>query len=156
MRPAGGAARAFFERHLARHDLHARLAERDDQLLRRRVIRHRLPVVAAFGARAHRQPLVDLLIDDVLAIGRRALLRIDLLEDVLEHGLLVAEELAGLALDLPQDAGLADREEILLRTDVDQHPLEHLVEVERFTGRVLVVPRQRCRRSTRSATVDAV
>ena len=77
------------------------------------------------------------------AIGRRARLGIDLLEHVLEDGLLVAEELAGLAIDLPQDAGLADREEILLGTDVDEHLLEDLVEVERLAGRVLVVPRER-------------
>ena len=62
--------------------------------MRRRVIRHRLPVMATLGARAHRQPFIELLVDDVLPIRRRAFLRIDLVEDVLEHRLLVAEELA--------------------------------------------------------------
>ena len=62
----------------------------------RLVVAHRLPVVAAFGARARLDPLLDLLLDDVVAVGRRAGLRIDLVEDVLEDRLLVAEELAGL------------------------------------------------------------
>ena len=70
-------------------------------------------------------------------------LRIDLLEHVLKDGVLVAEELAGLAIDLPQHAGLADGEEVLLGADVDQHLLEHFVEIERLAGHVLDVPRQR-------------
>ena len=74
--------------------LHARLAERNDQRRGRRVVAHRLPVVAALGARARLDPLLDLLLDDVGAIGRHAGLRIDAIEDVLKDRFLVAEELA--------------------------------------------------------------
>ena len=74
--------------------------------------------------------------------GRHAGLRIDAIEDVLEDRFLVAEVLAGPAIELPQDAGLADREHELLIADVDEHALEDFVEVERFAGNVLVVPRQ--------------
>src|SRR6185295_8993007 len=38
---------------------------------------------------------------------------------------------------------LADREEQFLIADVDEHLLEYFVEIERLTGRVLVVPRER-------------
>ena len=63
---------------------------------------------------------------------------------------------AALAIELPQNAGLADREQRLLAADVDQHALVHFVEVERFAGRVLEVPLQACRRSDSSASVVLV
>src|SRR6185503_20721480 len=84
-------------------DLDAALAQRNDQALRRRVMRHRLPVVAAFGRRTSLHPVADFRRDDVGAIARLTGLGIDAIEDVLEHGLLVAEESARLAVELPQD-----------------------------------------------------
>ena len=96
----------------------------------------------AFGARARLNPLLHLLLDDVVAVGDEAGLRIDAVVDVLEDRLLRAEELAVAAIELPEDARLADREHVLVRTVVHQHALEHFVEVERITGHVLVVPRQ--------------
>src|SRR5688572_3996944 len=103
---------------------------------------HRLPVVTALSARARVDPLADLVVDDVGAIRRRAGLRIELLPDVLEDGFLVTEILAGLAIELPEHAVLADGEYQVLAGGVDEHALEHDVEVERFAGRVRVVPRQ--------------
>ena len=48
--------------------------------------------------------------------------------------------LPGLAIELPQDAVLADREDQVLTAAVDEHALEDDVEVERLAGRVLEVP----------------
>src|SRR6187551_3832876 len=97
-------------------------------------MRHRLPVVAAFRARATLHPLADCRLDDVGAIARLARLGIDAIEDVLEHRFLVAEEATGLAVELPQDSGLADREHGFVTADVDEHSLVDFVEIERFTG----------------------
>src|SRR6266571_144717 len=138
-----GAARSVGELDLAARHLHARLAERDDEQPRARVIAHRLPVVPALGAGTRLHPLAGLLLEDVAPVLRRAGLRVDRLEDVLEHRFLVAEEPAILPIDLPQDARLADREHDLLVADVDEHAFEHFVEIERFARRVLVVPRER-------------
>ena len=71
----GDAAAALAELDLPAHDLHARLAQRNDQRVGRLVVAHRLPVVPAFGARARLNPLLDLLLDDVGPIGRHAGLR---------------------------------------------------------------------------------
>src|SRR6185436_1969164 len=79
---------------------------------------------------------------DVGAIARLTGFGIDAIEDVLEHGLLVAEESARLAVELPQDSGLADREHGALAADVDEHALVDLVEVERLARRMLVIPLQ--------------
>ena len=122
--------------------LHAALAQRNDELAGSRMVAHGLPVVAAFGAGTGLNPLAGLLLEDVAAIGRLARLRIDPREDVLEDGFLEGEELAGLAVELPQDAGLADGEQQLLAAAVDQHALEHFVQVERFAGHVLEIPGQ--------------
>ena len=46
------------------------------------------------------------------------------------------------AIQLPQDSGLADREDQLLAAGVDEHALVHLVEVQRLARRVLEMPRQ--------------
>ena len=54
----------------------------------------------------------------------------------------MAEVLAGLSIELPQDAVLADREQQVLVAVVDEHALEDDVEIERFAGRVLKVPGQ--------------
>ncbi len=77
------------------------------------------------------------------AVGGLAGLGIDLREDVLEDRLTEAGELAGLPIELPQDAGLADREQRALGADVDEHLLEHFVHVERLARDVLVVPGER-------------
>src|SRR5262249_46417046 len=53
------------------------------------------------------------------------------------------EVLAGAAVELPEDAGLADREQRLLAADIDEHALVDLVEVERLAGRMLEVPLER-------------
>ena len=79
---------------------------------------------------------------NVLAVGDGAGFGIYVVEDVLEDGLLVAEELAGLPIQLPEDAVLAGAEDHLAVLEVDQHPLEDLVEVEALAGDVLEVPLQ--------------
>ena len=104
------------------------------------MIAHRLPVVSAFGARTGLNPLADLLLEDVAAISRLAGLRIDAGEDVLEDRLLEAEKLVRLAVELPEHAGLADGKHQLLAAAVDQHALEHFVEIQRFAGHVLEIP----------------
>ena len=87
---------------------------------------------------------------------RLAGVRIELVPDVLEDRFFVAEILAGLAIELPQHAVLADREHQLLIAGVDEHALEHDVEIERFAGRVLEVPRRACRCRRSSASVELV
>ena len=52
-RPAAVPPEPSLNSTLRGRDLHARLAQRNDQLPGRRVITHRLPVVPALGARAH-------------------------------------------------------------------------------------------------------
>ena len=42
----------------------------------------------------------------------------------------------------------------LLAADVDEHALEHLVEIERLAGRVLEVPRELAGRRDSSASVE--
>src|SRR5262245_27254489 len=129
--PVGaGAAGAVLELDLPSPHLHARLAERNDQEVGRRVITHRLPVVAALGARTRLHPALGVLLDDVGPILRHAGLRIDRLEHVLKDRFGVAEELAASAIDLPEDARLADREEHLLIAFVHEHALEYFVEIE--------------------------
>ena len=128
--PAVGlrAAGADLERHLAAGDLQAALAERDDERAGAGAVGHRVPVVAAGGARANRDPVADAGVGDVLPVGDHAGPRIDPLED----GLRVSEEGARLAIDLPEDAVLADGEERSAAAGVDQDLLEALVEVERL------------------------
>src|SRR5262249_27414701 len=101
--------------------------------------------VAALGARARVDPLAFLHRDDVGAVVRLAGLGIDLVPDVLEHGLVMIDVLAGRAVELPEDAGLADREQRLFASDVDEYSLVDLVEVERLALRVLEIPLQRAR-----------
>ena len=95
-------------------------------------------------------------VDDVGAIRRLAGLRIELVPDVLEDRLLVPEVLAGLAIELPQHAVLADGEDQVLPAGIDEHAFEHDVEVERFAGRVLVVPRQLAGVDDRARRVELV
>src|SRR5262245_7608297 len=71
-------------------NLDAALAERNDQPLRRRVVRDRLPVVAALRTRAALHPIADFARHDVRAITRLPGLGVDAIEDVLEQRLFVA------------------------------------------------------------------
>ena len=69
-------------------------------------------------------------------------LGIDLDEDVLEHGLARVEIFAGDAVQLPQDAGLADGHHRLLVAMIDQDALEHFVQVEGLARRMAEIPFQ--------------
>src|SRR5688572_17449989 len=104
-----------------------------------------VPVVAAFRAGARAHPLAYLRVDDLWTVPRHARLEVDAVEDIVEHRLLERHELAARAIELPQDAGLADREHELARADVHEHALVHLVQVERLAGGVLVEPLERAR-----------
>ena len=109
----------------------------------RLVIAHRLPVVPAFGARARLHPLLDLLLDDVGAVGRHA-------------GLADRCDRRRSGTPFPCSRGtcrclrssfhrmpaLPIVNTNFSAADVDEHALEHFVEVERFAGHVLEVPRQ--------------
>src|SRR5262245_4328023 len=106
------------------------------------MITHRLPVMATFGARTRLNPLSDLLLEYVASISRLTGLRIDPRKHILKYGFPMAHELAGPAVELPQDARLADRKHQLLLADIYQDPLEHLIEIQRFSGDMLEVPLQ--------------
>src|SRR5205823_5330833 len=56
--------------------------------------------------------------------------------------LLVAKELAGPPIELPKNSGLSGVEYHFLIADIDQHALEHLIEVERLRRGELVIPRE--------------
>src|SRR5262249_17472981 len=131
------AARSLLEVDLARAHLHARLAERQNDDARFGVVAHRLPVLAAGGARARLDPLADFHLDDVGAVLRCASGRIDVVPDVLEDRLLVTEVLARAAIQFPENAWLAGGEQHLLIADVDQDALEDFVEIERLGWRML-------------------
>ena len=90
--------------------------------------------MAAFRPGAGTDPLIGLLVHDVRAVGDLPGLGIDLAEDILEQGLFRAQEFAGGAVELPQDAILADGHQRLLVAMIDQHALEHFVQVERLPG----------------------
>ena len=95
-RSPAAAARAFLELDFPPGHLHAALAQRNDQLIRPRMVAHRLPVVPAFRARTRREPLPDALLQDVAAVSRLPGLRIDARKNVLKDGLLEPEKLARL------------------------------------------------------------
>ena len=120
----------------------AALGERDDEQVAGRVIARGRPVVAALLAGTRLNPLIGLAVGDVVAIGRHSGLGIDVHEHVLQHGFFVIEKLAVAPVQLPQDAGLANRHDGLLRTVIDQHALEHLVQIKRLAWRVAVIPFQ--------------
>ncbi len=86
--------------------------------------------MAAFRARASLDPFTESLLQDIRTIVRPAGLGIEPLPYVLKHGLLVVEVLARLPIQLPQDAVLADREQQVLVVVVDEHALEHDVEIQ--------------------------
>src|SRR5690242_3807372 len=106
------------------------------------MVARRRPVLAALRSRTGGQPLGYLLVNDVLAVEGLAGLGIDFDEDVLEHGLARVEILAVDAIELPEDAGLADGHQRLAIAVVDQDALEHLVEVEALARRMVEIPFQ--------------
>src|SRR5690606_3219877 len=129
---AAGAAAARTLLDGLRADRDAALRERDDHLPRRTVEAHRLPIVAALGARAAVDPLSDLVLDDVLSVARPSGFTVEALPDVLEDRLDMVEVAAVATTELPQNAVLADGEDELVVARVDEHALEHDVEIERF------------------------
>ena len=102
---------------------------------------HGRPIVAAGGARTTLDPLAEFLLKDVLPVMRAAAYRIELIPDVLKDGFLVAQIFASLTVELPQNSVFADREEQTLPCVVHQHALKYDIQIERFGGSVLVVPR---------------
>ncbi len=86
-----------------------------------------------------------LCVEDVVAVPRLAGLAVEAGPDVLEQRLGVIDVLARAAVELPQHAVFADREHPLAAAAVDEHALEHDVEIERLARRVLVVPRELAR-----------
>jgi hypothetical protein len=81
-------------------------------------------------------------VENVGAIFDEALGRVLPAEHVLEHSFFGRDELPVRAVELPQDADLADVERILPAVEIDEHALIDFVEVERFTRHVLEVPRE--------------
>src|SRR5690606_34542037 len=128
-----------------RADRDAALRERDDHLPRRTVEAHRLPIVAALGARAAVDPLSDLVLDDVLSVARPSGFTVEALPDVLEDRLDMVDVAAVATIELPQNAVLADGEDELVVARVDEHALEHDVEIERFARCMREVPRELAR-----------
>src|SRR3954469_6148811 len=112
------AATAVFRLDNAAVHFHAGLRQRNDELLALRVIAHRLPVLAAGGAGACGHPIAGALLQDVGTIGDLAFRAIFPDEDVLVDGLLGVDERARLAVELPEDARLADIEGELLAVHV--------------------------------------
>ncbi len=84
----------------------------------------------ALGARTRRDPFTGGIVDNVLAIARLTRLGIEALENVLEKCLVMIDVAARLAVDLPEDAGLTDREQRALAFDIDDDALEDLIEIE--------------------------
>src|ERR1035438_5395266 len=101
-----------------------------------------MPVVAAFRSGAALDPLAVLLFHDIVPVVRFAGLGVEGIVHILEHRFLVTEVLARLPIVLPENAGLAGAEDKLLAAIVNEDALEDFIEIERFTGSVIVVPRQ--------------
>ena len=104
------AARAVFKLHFPVGHLHAALSEGNNQQPSLRVVAHRLPAVPALHAGTHLGGPPQLLFDDVRPIRKLPGLWIDPAEDVLINGFVLGEKLSGLAVQLPQNAGLPDGE----------------------------------------------
>src|SRR5205823_5993724 len=119
---------------------HAALAEWNDDRVAGLMVARRRPVLPAFRSRTRGQQLIDVLVDDFLAIGGLAGLGIDLDEDVLENCLARLEILGVDAIELPQDARLADGHHRLPVAVIDQDALEHLIEVKAFAWCVAEIP----------------
>src|SRR5678815_2424179 len=93
------------------------------------------------ACRATIDGLPEIFMQNVVAVLRPARLWIKTLPDVLEDGFLVPEVLPGFAIELPEDAVLADGKDEISSTAVDQHALEHDIEIQRLCGSMLEVPR---------------
>ena len=100
-----------------------------------------MPVLAAGSAGTGRYCFVDSGVANVSAISDGTGIRVDVLKPVLIDRFLEIEKLASCAIELPQDAVLTDAEHHGTPTDIHQHSLVHLIEIEGFTGNILEVPR---------------
>src|SRR6185436_20694879 len=100
-------------------------------------------------------PISGLLLEDVGTITQLSLRSVFPDEDVLEDRLFRIDELSVRAIELPQDADLADVEGELAPVHVDEHALIDFIEIERFTRRMLEIPgelsaiRAQCERGRR-------
>ncbi len=118
--PSGGvSSRALLQDDLPGHDLHAGLTQRDHESLGPRMVGSRVPVVSPGGGWADREPLIELYLPDVRAVREGSRLSIHRFEDVLKDRLRQIDVLAGLAIDLPEDAVLPHRQERGYAVDVD-------------------------------------
>ena len=111
---------------------HAHLVQRIDDHLRLGAVARRLPVVAAVQAGAGIHRIVDTGVANVLPVTHAPRLDVDRLEDVLVQHLGQVDEGSRAPVELPEDGVLAGREQPLVIIDVDQHPLEDDVQVERL------------------------
>ena len=59
-----------------------------------------------------------------------------MIPDVLKNGFLMAEILAGLPVEFPEDSVFSYREDHVLATVIDQHALENDIQIERLARRV--------------------
>ena len=105
----------------------------------------------------HRTHWPTLLLEDVGAVGRRAGLRIDATRRRSETPFPCSRGTRRSARSsFHRMPGLPIVNTQLLVADVDQHALEHFVEIERFARRVLVVPRERAVRRTAAPRCELV
>src|SRR5678816_2339927 len=92
----------------------AALTQRDDQLTRRAVKAHRMPILSTGCAWTCVDPLPNLAVQDVFSIARRAVVRIEARPDVLKDRLDVTFVLARDAVVFPEDTVFSDGEHPLL------------------------------------------
>src|SRR4029077_3373495 len=122
--------------------LEASLTQWHNQAVAGTIVGHSGPVLAAFGRRTAGHPFAEALLDDIVAIVRLAGARVEGIVDVLEHHFFVPQIFAGLAVELPQNTGLAGAEDVVLALVVNQDTLENFVEIERLPRRMIVIPDQ--------------
>src|SRR5439155_10226703 len=77
---------------------------------------------------------------DILTIMRSPCFRIETVPYILKDRFLVADILAGLAVEFPQDAVFPDGKHELLTAGIHENAFEHDVEIQRFRGSMLEVP----------------
>src|SRR5690242_1250290 len=99
--------------------------------------------MATLGARTRWDPFPSFRCDDVWPVLEQPLFPIQPGEDVLKDSFFRVDELSGFSIELPQDAGFADREGGFSIADIDQDPLVHFIEIERLAANVLEVPGDR-------------
>ena len=129
----------WLEHRLAPGDLHAALAEGRDQQARLRVISAGGPVVATGGRGADGEPFVDFGVGNIVSILDGARIIVDI-QYILIDGFREPEKTSVPAVQLPQDAVLADGDDGRLAVHVQQHALQRLVHVQRLAGHMDVVP----------------